>query len=394
MILNNLPEPKKCEVCNSKIKFLGFSKGYQRFCSRKCYNSKEGKQILKREFEETCLRRFGVDHPWKDKSIFKKCQDTNLKKYGKKCPSQVEEFKEKAHETCIEKYSHDSFLKTEEFKKKSKESNLKRYGAEHPMSNKEIQQKRKASCLESLGVEFPLQDKSTLKKTQETNLKRYGSAVPINNPEFQEKIKKKNLEKYGVEFPSQNDVVKQKTRETCLRRFGKVSNLATKENMKKSHSKESFLKRHETMKQNHTLGSHKTKIEKETEEFLKSKFKNVFYQYWCDRYPFNCDFYVEDLDVFIEINAFYTHGTHPFDPSSKEDLKRLAALEESKKDCAIQVWTGKDTTKASDPLKRKIAKENNLNFLEIFSNSIEDVKHALEKFLNSNEKQSVFVPTQ
>ena len=40
-----------------------------------------------------------------------------------------------------------------------------------------------------------------------------------------------------------------------------------------------------------------------------------------ERYPFNCDFYIGDLDIFIELNLHWTHGKEPFDVKNKENLK-------------------------------------------------------------------------
>lgn len=67
--------------------------------------------------------------------------------------------------------------------------------------------------------------------------------------------------------------------------------------------------------------------------------------------------YVPELDLFIEYNGFCTHNNHKFDVNLKED---------------INTWTKRD------PLKRKIAKENKLNFKEIWS--IEEFKKYLNNF--------------
>ena len=77
---------------------------------------------------------------------------------------------------------------------------------------------------------------------------------------------------------------------------------------------------------------------------------SVIKQYKCSRYPFNCDFYVKPLDLFIECNYFWQHGRHPFDNASKADI---AILEKWKSRCrkhnayerAIYVWTQLDVRK-------------------------------------------------
>lgn len=126
-----------------------------------------------------------------------------------------------------------------------------------------------------------------------------------------------------------------------------------------------------TLRQNGNLGKRKTKIEERVEQDLISKYgrEHVFYQYKDDsRYPFMCDFYIDSVDMFIEVNSWWHHGEHPFDPNCEEDIKTLnawrdKALNEPNKkqyEEAIRIWT------EIDPLKIKTAKENNLNYKLIY----------------------------
>ena len=89
-------------------------------------------------------------------------------------------------------------------------------------------------------------------------------------------------------------------------------------------------------------------------------------QYSIDiRYPFNCDFYIESEDLFIELNAHWSHGGHPFDETNLDDIYKLEQWKEKAKlskyyKNAIKVWT------VLDPLKIKTAKDNNLNINFIY----------------------------
>lgn len=96
-----------------------------------------------------------------------------------------------------------------------------------------------------------------------------------------------------------------------------------------------------------------------------NKNKTIYRQYKDSRYPFYCDFYIKEDDLFIELNNHWTHGGHPFDPNNKEDLEKLALWEEKAKKSkfyknAIIVWTIRDVE------KQKCAKENNLNYITIY----------------------------
>lgn len=84
------------------------------------------------------------------------------------------------------------------------------------------------------------------------------------------------------------------------------------------------------------------------------------------RYPFKCDYYIVEEDLFIELNNHWTHGFHPFNPNDENDLKKLASWQEKAKQSAfyakaIEVWT------IRDPLKMETAKEHNLNYKVVYT---------------------------
>lgn len=125
-----------------------------------------------------------------------------------------------------------------------------------------------------------------------------------------------------------------------------------------------LYKQHETKKQNgtfHTSGP-------EDEGYLKLliKFPDTIHHYTTDsRYPFECDYYIPSLDLFIECHYFWTHGDpkynchEPFDKNSskhQEMLKRWKNNNTKFYNNAIKVWT------YYDPLKLETFKKNNLNY--------------------------------
>lgn len=62
-------------------------------------------------------------------------------------------------------------------------------------------------------------------------------------------------------------------------------------------------------------GKHHDSIsERVVEELLVFVFgnSNVCPQYTSERYPFLCDFYIKPLDLYIELNLYWTHGGHFF----------------------------------------------------------------------------------
>ena len=101
--------------------------------------------------------------------------------------------------------------------------------------------------------------------------------------------------------------------------------------------------------------------------YIKEKFPSVIRQYKDkERYPYFCDFYIPELDLFLELNGTWTHGNHPYDMNSKEDNSILNIWKEKSKEhpmylAAIKTWV------VSDVNKRNKAKENHLNFKEVWN---------------------------
>ena len=92
---------------------------------------------------------------------------------------------------------------------------------------------------------------------------------------------------------------------------------------------------------------------------------NVIRSYRDLRYPFCCDFYIPSEDLFIEFNRTWTHGGHPFDPTSLDDISTLEKWQEKAKTSnyyknAIYTWTDLDVR------KQETAKRNNLNYQTIY----------------------------
>jgi hypothetical protein len=108
------------------------------------------------------------------------------------------------------------------------------------------------------------------------------------------------LLKYGVLFPAQADIVKEHIKESCIKHFGVDNYWKTDENKLKANSTEAIQKAIETKKKRHTLNT--SNIEKHFEEYLKNNFNNDFvYNYKSELYPFNCDFYIKSLELYIEL---------------------------------------------------------------------------------------------
>lgn len=99
------------------------------------------------------------------------------------------------------------------------------------------------------------------------------------------------------------------------------------------------------------------------------------------RYPFRCDFYIKSFDLFIELNANWTHGLHWFDALSSKDVEKLNLWKlkaDSKRrnsyTSAIDTWT------VRDPLKLETALKNGINYIVFWNNNLSD----FYEWINSN----------
>ena len=131
-------------------------------------------------------------------------------------------------------------------------------------------------------------------------------------------------------------------------------------------------KKYQTRRKNHTFKS--SQPEDDVYELIKTKYCDVIRQYKSPKYPWMCDFYIPQIDTYVEYNGCWTHNGHPFDATSNEDqatleIWRAKAQESQFFKNAINTWT------QSDVAKRNFAKENDLNFIELWT--INDVKQWL-----------------
>ena len=268
---------------------------------------------------------------------------------SKKCANNANLSKRK--ETCLRKYGVDNPAKLESIKNKAIKTSLKKYGVINGGWSKQAQEKIKKTNQERYGVDMPLQSKEILNKAKETSKERFGTEYYMRTKEFRDVSKEVFLDKYGYKCAMKSMIVRK--------------HLSDKLN-----TEEVRQKIYETKKRNHSFNT--SKPEEELYLYIKSKFPNVKRQYRCKRYPYNCDFYIPDLDYFIELQGYYTHNTHPYNPYSIKD-QTLVERYKSKygPNCqSITIWTIKDVE------KRECAKKNNLNFKEIWS--LEDGKKFID----------------
>lgn len=278
-------------------------------------------------------------------------------------------------ETCQEKYGVSNCFASDEKKQKIKETNLKRYGVDNPHKNKQVIEKTRNTCLERYGVLNGGGTPEAIKKIKQTKLERYGDENFVNV----EKCKQTKFEKYG----NPNYTNMDKNIKTCKAKYNVDYWFQSIEY--KSNIKEYQRKARQTKIKNNTLVN--SELESMAYNLLKKYFSDIKCQWKDDeKYPYNCDFYIPEIDTWIEIQGFVTHGPEQFNENNIEHLEKVSILKQ--KNMAhktpnknlyfeiIKCWTELDVK------KRNTAKRNNLNYKEFWN--IEQLKEWLSQYERIN----------
>ena len=345
-LINNINYNVTCSICGNHAKYTS-DRNYLKTCGNKeCLHEYQKHMFDDYDFTEAV----------------KKHQQTCLKKYGVKSHLSLDEFKEKKYKTCEILYGDKTPLsKNAICREKGYETKMKIYGGigfDSPI----ITNKKEETCLKK----YNNKNFTNVAKAKETCIKKYGVDSVFKSPEIRERMKQTLIKKYGVDNILKNDNIKQIVKQ-------------------KLNSIETRTKIYNTLKRNNSFN--KSKKEDKLYEILCQIFDkdNVIRQYRSEVYPFNCDFYIKDLDLYIEGNFSWTHGQHPFDETNSADLDILQKWKNKSneinfKGCrkkfylnAINTWT------IGDVKKRNTAKENNLNYIEIWN--IDDIYKKLNKYI-------------
>ncbi len=304
--------------CGNPTKFRNMWYGYNKHCCTRCIPLDPDVQ---NKMKITCQEKYGTDYAW-----------------------QAEQTKAKIKQTTRNHYGVDCYLQTDECRKITAEVT----------SSDKVKDKIKQTNLKHYGVACSFQASVVKDKIKHTKLDRYGRET-YNNLD---KAKETSRAKYGVDNPTQSIEVQNKMKATCLGRYGvdniwkdRDSRLKAKKKSQKSMCKHGNRSSLEALLEQYFIDNH-IKYEPEYNKDI--------------RYPYFCDFYLPDFDLFIEVNGYYTHCNHWFDSNNSEDVNKLNELIEKSKvhsmyKTCIRVWT------QSDVEKRNCAKNNKLNYVVLWS---------------------------
>lgn len=294
----------------------------------------------------TNIALYGVPHVAQSPVIQAKTRVTNLRRYGytnaMKSPSMRKRLSQvmkknapmiavKSRKTCLAKYGVEYYGQTAESRKAQ---------SERMRANLDVfMSKSRASMLKRYGVKYSWESAALRGKAQATMLQKYGSPCYVQSDEYKDrldsimdKVRNTNMSRYGVPVYTQSEDYKQKV-------DGIQSRIIA------------------TKLQKGVLNT------SSVEEHIKG-FDDFNSQYNKDaRYPYLCDFYDKDRDLFIEVNASWTHGYHWYDAEKDAFICKKWAAKSKKSEYyanALEVFTKRDVE------KRECARKNNLNYVTLW----------------------------
>lgn len=367
LLTHNLYEPPRCLVCGKRTEFRRFEEGYKKFCSKDCRLSSKGLDIINQKSQETSLKKYGCAHASQSQQVKDKARTTNQEKYNGPSPSSDRDVKDKQVRSFMKNNDKNEILE------KRRTTNKMRYGEEFPQRLQETKNKMVSTKLDRYGTAY------SGDKIKSTCLERYGTENYMSSLDFKEKRANAILERYGVEHPLKNEEVLCKQRQTMFDRYGYFSNLDVA-----VHNKESYEKMWVTKKRKGNTNT--SGCEKAFDDYLRERGYTFHREYTSPSYPWHCDFYIEQYDLYIELNGYWTHGKHPYYDKSPSDQALVAKWSRNDKPQyvqAIKVWTQRDV------MKRETAKANNLNYLEIFSDKFEIIRETFEQYIGEAQNTKI-----
>ena len=282
-----------------------------------------------------------------------------------KCAMRDDVVKEKLDQTKIERYGDRKYNN----KEKLKETLHNRMDEEW---NEIINKSKQTRYEKNNGYYF---SEESLNKMKSTNMERYGCESYAQTDIFKKQYAKTCMKKYGTDNYAKTQECREKTLQTNLNRYGEIHYSCTDECKQKVA---------ETMLRNNTFIT--SSLEDGIVEILKSLSINFIRQYRSELYPYKCDFYFPDYELFVEIQGYWSHWTHPFDENNEEDIKvvdfiksKCGYRKNGKENLYFKVlynWTIRDVK------KRNIAKTNHLNYLELFDHCPQKCVDSILKMIN------------
>ncbi len=354
-----------CENCG-KPAFLNLKYQYKPWCT-------ECEKIVYKKHHSEAMKNMDtskIDYKARNEKSIK----TNLKKRGVRNVNQDPNVVAKSIKTKKEKYGKDF---GNVIAAKSMKTYLKNTGYSNPRKNPIVIKKMMETKIKNLPDGCSL-----FTKAFDTMEKETGYRYPSQNPKSRNKTIKTWVKNYKVDHPQKFKPIRNQTTKTFFenREKGLHKNPWLDENFKNA----SLQKQYETKRINNTFN--KSNKEDELFAILQSSLNVLIERQKRDpvRFPFNCDFYFPNYDLFVDFHGTWLHGGEKFDKNNKDHIEKIKlwqnkASKKNKKslwDNAIYTWTDLDIRKYN------YAEKYNLNYMTFYTYDFEYVVNEVCKKIN------------
>lgn len=279
-----------CKTCNVQLKYRDWEFGFRTYCSTSC---KSRDPNWYNTVKQTYIKRYGVDHPFKNDQVKLKRIETWQANYGTDNPAKSSIVQDKMKKTSLERYGVECV------------------GQKDSPIRGQIDATRSQTLQERYGVNSVLKIPKIRSQIRNTWLDKYGESHPHKCARVRDKYVQTVKSKWGVDHPMQNAEILDK----CVK-----SSKKSKKYVYPS-GKEIRVQGYEPLAldillaegiQEHEIINLRTEMPKLW--YLNEKNKKSRY------YP---DFYIPHLNLLVEVKSRYTVQIRP----DLIEKKKQAALD-------------------------------------------------------------------
>ena len=224
----------------------------------------------------------------------------------------------------VEMMVNNNLSLNQEYQLKKKETFIKNYGVDNPSKSNEIKEKKRETCLKNFGVENGLQLREKIKSVM---IEKYGVDHPMKSEIIRKRLIENTLSKYGVDNISKLDDVKKQKKETCFENYG-----SNHPSQNPNIFKKQLLSSYKIIYYNEELfaqGTYELHFLNYCEEkgvldlISNGPSLNYILESQRTEHMYHSDFYIEKLNLIIEVKSSYTYNYHIEKNLSKEKYSKL-----------------------------------------------------------------------
>lgn len=176
----------RCKGCSVNLKYRDWQFGFRTYCGTKC---KSNDPDWYNSVKETYIKRFGVDHPFKDEKVKLKRLETFQSNYGTDNPAKSVVVQNKMKTTTLERYG------------------VENVGQSNSPFRSQIDTTRTKTLQDRYGVTSAFSIPGVIDQRRDTWISKYGESHPHKCAHVRDKYTETVQSKWGVDHPMQDAAI-------------------------------------------------------------------------------------------------------------------------------------------------------------------------------------------